>query len=80
MKKQGERIAVLEEQVKEGFANNEKEHININDKLDKVCDNLDNLRTNHIIFKTRVMVYWAIGVGILSAFVQYFLKYITKTL
>jgi len=68
-----ERLSVIEEQMEE----NKREHVEIKACIKEVKDVLTNveksvvdLTTNHIVFKTKVMVYWAVGVAIGSAIVQ----------
>jgi len=77
------RLSVIEEQMKE----NAKEHqeikdgiVEVKDTLNQTCKELIDLKTNHIVFKTRVVIYWGIGVGILSAVVQLLIGYLSRHL
>lgn len=76
-----ERLSVIEEQMLE----NAREHTEIKvcikevkDVMTKVAKDVADLTTNHIVFKTKVMVYWAVGVAIGSAIVQTIIQVILR--
>ena len=67
-------IEVLKEQARE----NSKEHGEIKKGIAEVKVELVDLKMNHVIFKTKTMVYFGIGVAILSSIGQLLFNYISK--
>lgn len=62
-----DRFDTLEETTKE-----------IRKDIGVVKASLDDLRINHIVFKTKTLVWLAIGAGVLSAIVQLGITYLGK--
>ena len=79
------KLGMLQHELQDLKESNKSEHSDIRSEiadnketLKDVAKDLNNLVTNHVVFKTKVMVYWAVGVGILSAGIQLLITYISK--
>jgi hypothetical protein len=81
MIKNESRLSVIEEQLRE----NSREHCDIKTSISEIktinsaiAKDLYDLKTNHIVFKTRVFVYWGVGVAVLSSIIQILVSWIIK--
>jgi len=64
------KVEVLETELKGLKENNTKEHQEIKAGIKEVVKEVKNLGNNYIVFKTRVLTYWGIGIVILSALIN----------
>ena len=80
-----ERLTMLETKFDDHCKNN-NEHFKMLEESCKIIkkdikdvkNDLYDLRVNHIVFKTRILAYWAVGAGILSAIIQIIINYFIK--
>ena len=74
-------MAVLKEQLTQNSAEHleiRKEIAENKETLKGVAKDLNELVTNHIVFKTKVLVWFAIGAGVLSALINLLVNFISK--
>jgi len=77
----GERMVIIEEQLKENI----NDHKEIKEIICKTKDSVEllrkefiDLKMNHIVFKTRVLAFWVIGAALLSAMMQVLISWLVK--
>jgi len=64
------KVGILESQLKGLKENNTKEHQEIKVGIKEVVKEVKNLGNNYVVFKTRVLTYWGIGIVVLSALIN----------
>ena len=64
------KIAVLETKFNDFEKNNTKEHKEIQDGIKGIVKEVRNLGNNYITFKSKILVFWGIGIVIISAFIN----------
>ena len=82
-----ERLVRLEQQLTDHCQENNTALAEIKSDIKEVKESvkvfgreLVDLKTNHVVFKTRVIAYWAVGTAVLSALLQLLFIYLSKHL
>lgn len=80
-------ISTLTQQIGDHCITNDERFNNLEDingeikkDISIIKKDLGDLKLNHIILKTKVLFFWAIGIGILSAIVNFIINYLIKIL
>ena len=70
MRTKNERLATVETKIEDLEKNNTREHEEIKEGIKDAILEVRNLGKNYIVFKTKILAYWGIGIVALSAVIN----------